>query len=139
MVEVREDRVTHLVVSDDIPEPAQKEGAIEVIEGIQMDQGYKIIATSQQGDVMSERISELERDNTRLRGMTMPTTRSGATMTRKADDSLISRRVAEALEARNAARNLESLVEGGDEQEDKNGDDYEGENGGGNGNGNGNG
>ncbi|GKF07719.1 hypothetical protein Tco_0041943, partial [Tanacetum coccineum] len=30
MVEVRVDRVTHLVVSDDIPEPAQEEGAIWV-------------------------------------------------------------------------------------------------------------
>ncbi|GJW07144.1 putative reverse transcriptase domain-containing protein [Tanacetum coccineum] len=53
MVEVRVDRVTHPVVSDD--DPAQKEGAIEV-------------AHETLGD-MSERISELERDNTRLRGM----------------------------------------------------------------------
>ncbi|GKF07197.1 hypothetical protein Tco_0041421, partial [Tanacetum coccineum] len=30
MVEVRDDRVTHPVVSDDIPKPAQEEGAIEV-------------------------------------------------------------------------------------------------------------
>ncbi|GKF12128.1 hypothetical protein Tco_0050054, partial [Tanacetum coccineum] len=95
MVKVKEDRVMHLVVSDDIPEPAQEEGAIEVtyetlgdlvqrfhdhtmeilvhrvqvIEGIQMDWGHMIVASSQQGTVMSERISELERDNTRLRGM----------------------------------------------------------------------
>ncbi|GJX91274.1 putative reverse transcriptase domain-containing protein [Tanacetum coccineum] len=67
-VEVKVDRVTHLVVSDDIPKPAQEEGAIEVtyetlgdmvqrfhdhtmeipvhqvrvIEGIQRDQGHRI-------------------------------------------------------------------------------------------------
>nr|GEZ61285.1 hypothetical protein [Tanacetum cinerariifolium] len=63
------DRVTHLVVSDDIHEPALEEGAIEVIESIQRDQGHKIVATGQQGAVLSERINELDRDNTRLRGM----------------------------------------------------------------------
>ncbi|GJS73412.1 hypothetical protein Tco_0706253 [Tanacetum coccineum] len=94
MVEVRDDRVTHLVVSDDIPKPAQEEGAIEVtyetlgdlvqrfhdhtveipvhrvhvIESIQRDQGHMIVATGQQSVVLLERISELERDNTRLRG-----------------------------------------------------------------------
>ncbi|GJV44319.1 hypothetical protein Tco_1428855 [Tanacetum coccineum] len=41
-------------------------------------------------------------------------------------------RLAEALEARDASKNLEPLVEGGGEQGDKNGDDYEGGNGGGN-------
>ncbi|GKB19430.1 putative reverse transcriptase domain-containing protein [Tanacetum coccineum] len=40
-----------------------------------------------------------------------------------------------ALEDRDAARNLEPLVEGGGEQEEENGDNYEGGNGGGNGNG----
>ncbi|GKF37512.1 hypothetical protein Tco_0114270, partial [Tanacetum coccineum] len=94
-VVVSDDRVTHPVVPDDIPEPAQEEGAVEVtyetlgdlvqrfhdhtveipvhrvqvIESIQRDQGHRIVASSQQGTVMSERISELERDNTRLRGM----------------------------------------------------------------------
>nr|GEV01490.1 hypothetical protein [Tanacetum cinerariifolium] len=95
MIEVRVDRVTHLVVSDDIHEPALEEGAIEVtcetlgdlvqrfhdhtmkipvhrvqvIESIQRDQEYKIVATGQQGAVLSERINELDRDNTRLRGL----------------------------------------------------------------------
>nr|GEV20765.1 hypothetical protein [Tanacetum cinerariifolium] len=81
-IKVRNDRVTHLVVSDDIPEPTQ-EGAIEVtyetlgdlvqrfhdhtmeipvhrvqvIKGIQRDQGHMIVATSQQGVVMSKRTS----------------------------------------------------------------------------------
>ncbi|GJT56894.1 hypothetical protein Tco_0991948 [Tanacetum coccineum] len=57
-----------------------------------------IVATGKQSVVHLERISELERDNTRLRGMldvasqrtrgmTMPNTRSGATMTREAVDN----------------------------------------------------
>ncbi|GJR67277.1 hypothetical protein Tco_0013342 [Tanacetum coccineum] len=42
---------------------------VQVLESIQMDQGHRILAMSQQGAVMSERISDLERDNTRLRGL----------------------------------------------------------------------
>ncbi|GKD65654.1 hypothetical protein Tco_1307762, partial [Tanacetum coccineum] len=139
-VEVREDRVMHPVVSYDIPEPAQEEGAIEAT--------YETL-----GDL---RISELEQYNTRLKGMLdvasqrigrleacakkiMPNTRSGATMTREAVNELIERRVKEALEARDAARNLEPFVESGGEQGDENGDNYEGGNGGGNRNGVGNG
>ncbi|GJY84088.1 putative reverse transcriptase domain-containing protein [Tanacetum coccineum] len=164
-VMVSDDRVTHLVVSDDIPKPAQEEGAIEVtyktlgdlvqifhdhimeipvhrvqvIKSTQRDQGHMIVATGQQGTMMSERICELERDNTRLRGMKMPNTRSRETITCEAVNELIAPRVAEALEARDAARNLEPLVKGGDEQEDENSDNYEGGNGGRNRNGNGNG
>ncbi|GKC55269.1 hypothetical protein Tco_1078014, partial [Tanacetum coccineum] len=67
-VEVRVDRVTHLVVADDIPEPAQ-DGAVEAIKSVQRDQGYKIVATGQQSADMLERIGELERDNMRLREM----------------------------------------------------------------------
>ncbi|GJY42128.1 reverse transcriptase domain-containing protein [Tanacetum coccineum] len=71
----------------------------------------------------------------------MPNTRSRATMTREVVNELIGHRVAKALEAREAAINLEPLVEGGGDQEEENGDDYEGGNGGVNGNGgqNGNG
>ncbi|GKD97016.1 hypothetical protein Tco_1380913, partial [Tanacetum coccineum] len=100
-VEVRVDRVTHPVVSNDIHEPTQ-EGAVEVIEGIQRDQGHMIIARGQHSTIMSERISELEQDNTRLRGTLDVTT----TMTREAVNELIAHRVAEALEVRDAARNL---------------------------------
>nr|GEV87277.1 putative reverse transcriptase domain-containing protein [Tanacetum cinerariifolium] len=144
--EVRVDKVMHPAISNDIPEPAQEEGAIEgtyetlgdlvqrfhdytikipvhrvqVIESIQRDQGHKIIATGQQSTVMSERMSGLERDNTGLRGML---------------DVMSQRvtRIQKVLEAHDAARNLEPLVEGRGEQEDENGDDYEG-----NDNGNGN-
>ncbi|GKB31847.1 putative reverse transcriptase domain-containing protein [Tanacetum coccineum] len=91
-VEVRGDRVTHQVVADNIPEPAQ-EGAVEVtyktlgdlvqrfhdyteeilvhriqvIESVQRDQGHRIVVTGQWSADMLERIQELERDNRRLR------------------------------------------------------------------------
>nr|GEV75000.1 hypothetical protein [Tanacetum cinerariifolium] len=124
LVEVKVERVTHPAVPDDNPEPAQDEGAVE------RDQGHIIIATSQQSVVRSEKISELKRDNVRLRG-TLDV----------AINELIERQVAEALEACDAARNLELFVEGGGEQEDGNrGNGNGGVNGnGGNGNrGNGN-
>ncbi|GKB35459.1 hypothetical protein Tco_0880401, partial [Tanacetum coccineum] len=60
---------------------------------------------------------------------------AGATMTREVVNELIHGQVAEALEARDAVRNLEPLVEGEDAQEDENGDDYERGNRNGNGNG----
>ncbi|GKB93548.1 hypothetical protein Tco_0979685, partial [Tanacetum coccineum] len=44
------------------------EGAIEVTYVTLGDLGHKIVATGQQSVILSERISELERDNTRLRG-----------------------------------------------------------------------
>ncbi|GKE99623.1 hypothetical protein Tco_0022974 [Tanacetum coccineum] len=94
MVEVIDDRVMHPVVSNDIPEPAQEEGAIEVtyemlgdllqrfhdhtveilvyrvqvIESIQRDQRHMIVVTGQQCVVLLKRNGELEQDNTRLRG-----------------------------------------------------------------------
>ncbi|GJR21534.1 hypothetical protein Tco_0970061 [Tanacetum coccineum] len=68
-VEVTVDRVTHPLVSDDIPELAQEEGAIDVTYETLGDLGHRIVAMSQQSDVQSERISELEQDNTILRGM----------------------------------------------------------------------
>ncbi|GJS51097.1 putative reverse transcriptase domain-containing protein [Tanacetum coccineum] len=58
----------------------------------------------------------------------MPNTRSGASMTREEFEELVNRRVAEEMEAREAARTLEPLNENVDEQE--------GENGGNGGNGN---
>ncbi|GKA71129.1 hypothetical protein Tco_0777268 [Tanacetum coccineum] len=111
-IKVRVERVTHPVMSGDIPEPAQEEGAIESTYETLGDLGHRIVATGQQSVVLSERISKLERDNTRLRGMTMPNTRFRVTMTCKVVNELIDRRVAEALEARDAGRNLEPLVEG---------------------------
>ncbi|GKD95763.1 hypothetical protein Tco_1379660, partial [Tanacetum coccineum] len=48
---------------------ASVEGAVEVIESVQRDQGHRIVATRQQSADMLERIRELERDNMRLRDM----------------------------------------------------------------------
>ncbi|GKC50775.1 hypothetical protein Tco_1073520 [Tanacetum coccineum] len=67
-VEVRVDRVTHPVITDDTHEPAQ-ERAVEAIESVPRDQGHRIVATGQQSVDMFERIEELERDNIRLRDM----------------------------------------------------------------------
>ncbi|GJZ54640.1 putative reverse transcriptase domain-containing protein [Tanacetum coccineum] len=69
----------------------------------------------------------------------MPNTRSGASMTREEFEELVTRRVAEEMEAREAARTLEPLNENGDELEGENGGNGNGGNGnGGNGNRNGN-
>nr|GEU35579.1 hypothetical protein [Tanacetum cinerariifolium] len=95
LIEVRVDRVTHLVIADDILELAQEEGSVEVtyetledlvqrfhdhtkeilvhrvqaIESIQRDQGHMITTTGQHSANMMEMIRELERDNMRLRDM----------------------------------------------------------------------
>nr|GEU35849.1 putative reverse transcriptase domain-containing protein [Tanacetum cinerariifolium] len=94
-VEVKVDRVTHPVIANDIHEPAQEEGAIEVtyetlgdlvqrfhdhtikisdhrvqaIEGIQRDQGHMIVVIGHQSTNMLERIRELKRVNMRLKDM----------------------------------------------------------------------
>ncbi|GKA71128.1 putative reverse transcriptase domain-containing protein [Tanacetum coccineum] len=74
------------------------------------------------GEVVVE--SVLERNGSRLSVQgaqlrTMPNTRSGATMTRGVVNELIAHRVAEALEARNVARNLKPLAKGGMNRETK--------------------
>ncbi|GKD96915.1 hypothetical protein Tco_1380812 [Tanacetum coccineum] len=132
LVEVRVDRVTHPVVADDIPEPVQ-EGAVEVIESVQRDQGHMIIAIGQQSADMLERIRELERDNRRLRDMmdvasqrvtqTMPNTRSRASRTHKGINEQIDRQMAGALGARTTTRNLEPLLRDGGGQEKVNGNE----------------
>ncbi|GJY50147.1 putative reverse transcriptase domain-containing protein [Tanacetum coccineum] len=61
--------------------------------------------------------------------MTSLTTRSGASMTHEEVKELVARRVAEEMEAREAARTLEPLNENGDEQEGKNGGNRNGGNG----------
>ncbi|GJZ85755.1 hypothetical protein Tco_0651094, partial [Tanacetum coccineum] len=165
LVEVRVERVTHPAMPEDILEPAQ-EGAVEVtyetlgdlvqrfhdhtqaipvhhiqaIEGVQREQGHRIIGVESAVTALTERVAELERDNRRRRG-TMPSTRSGASMTREEFEELVTRRVAEEMEAREAARTLEPLNENGDELEGENGGNGNGGNrgngNGGNGNGNG--
>ncbi|GKE54996.1 hypothetical protein Tco_1490152, partial [Tanacetum coccineum] len=139
LVEVRVDRVTHPVIANDIPEPAQEEGAIEVSYDTLGDLVQRIIATRQQSVDMMERIRELERDNRRLRDMmdvtrlrlvlggiwatilrlfleypsvdpTMPNTRSGASRTHEGINEQIDRQMAGALGVHNAARNLEPFM-----------------------------
>ncbi|GJX44039.1 putative reverse transcriptase domain-containing protein [Tanacetum coccineum] len=194
-VEVRVERVTHPVMPEDIPEPAQ-EGAVEAtyetlgdlvqrfhdhtqaipvhriqaIEGVQREQGHRIVGVESAVIALTERIAELERDNRRLRGTVsvesqrvdrlqrgmsrmqrelrqmrrlrfydrvrvgrleakMPNTRSGASMTHKEVKELVTRRVAEEVEAR----------ENGGNRNGGNGKGRNGENGfGGNGHRNGN-
>ncbi|GJZ14585.1 putative reverse transcriptase domain-containing protein [Tanacetum coccineum] len=165
-IEVRVERVTHPAMPEDIPEPAQ-EGAVEVtsetlgdlvqrfhdhtqailvhriqaIEGVQREQGHRIIRVESAVTALTERVAELERVNRSLEQLVsysveekMPNTRSGASMTHEEVKELVTRRVAEEMEAREAARTLEPLNENGDEQEGENGGNGNGGNGG-NGNG----
>nr|GEV57761.1 putative reverse transcriptase domain-containing protein [Tanacetum cinerariifolium] len=158
--ETRVERVTHLAMLENIPDPTQ-EGA--VIEGVHREQGHRIVRVESVVTALTERVAELERDNRRLRGTAsveskrvdrlqhgmsrmqremrqikkMPNTRSGASMTHEEVEELVARRVAEQMEAREAARNLETLNENEDDQEatrnletlNENEDDQEGENG----------
>nr|GFA79131.1 hypothetical protein [Tanacetum cinerariifolium] len=57
-VKVRVERVTHLAMPDDIPEPDQ-EGAV---------QGHRIVGVKSTVAALTERVAELKRDNRRLRG-----------------------------------------------------------------------
>nr|GFA88907.1 hypothetical protein [Tanacetum cinerariifolium] len=91
--ETRVERVTHPAMPEDIPEPAQ-EGAAEVayetlgdlvqrfhdhtqaipvhriqtIEGVQREQGHRIVKVESAVTTLTERVAKLERDNQRLRG-----------------------------------------------------------------------
>nr|GEW31193.1 hypothetical protein [Tanacetum cinerariifolium] len=198
--ETRVERVTHPAMQEDIPEPAH-EGAAEVTyetlgdlvqrfhdhtqaisvhriqttEGVQREQGHRIVGVESAVTTLTERVAELERDYQRLRGTgsiesqrvdrlhrsmsrmqremrqmrrfrfydrvrvgrleaKMPNTRSRASMTHEEVEELIARRVAKEMEAREVARNLETLNENKEEQEGENGGN---ENGGNGGNGNG--
>ncbi|GKE97929.1 hypothetical protein Tco_0021280, partial [Tanacetum coccineum] len=92
-VEVKVERVTHPAMPEDIPELAQ-EGAVEVtyetlgdlvqrfhdhteailvhhiqvIEGVQREQGHRIVGVESAVTALTKRIAELKRDNGRLRG-----------------------------------------------------------------------
>nr|GEU53703.1 hypothetical protein [Tanacetum cinerariifolium] len=65
--ETRVERVVHPAMPEDIPEPAQ-EGAAETIEGIQREQGRRIVGVESAVIALTVRVAELERDNQRLRG-----------------------------------------------------------------------
>ncbi|GJT19217.1 putative reverse transcriptase domain-containing protein [Tanacetum coccineum] len=125
------------VVDDDVREPVREDvpdhvtagGAVEVTYETLGDLGHKISRVDLEVTTMTKRISALERDNTRLRGMLDVETMG----------EMIAQRVAAALEARNVNPNQGSMMESGDEQEDDNGGDHGYGNGNEGGNGNRNG
>nr|GFA55521.1 hypothetical protein [Tanacetum cinerariifolium] len=142
--ETRVKRVTHPAMPEDILEPAQ-EGATEAIDGVWREQGHRTVRVESAVTDLIERVAELERDNRRLRGtasvesqrvdrlqrgMKMPNTRYGASMSHEKVEELVARRVAEEMEAREVAKNLETLNENEEEQEGKNGGNGNGDNGG---------
>nr|GEV13149.1 putative reverse transcriptase domain-containing protein [Tanacetum cinerariifolium] len=134
--ETRVERVTHLAMPEDIPKPAQ-EGEVE------REHGHRIVGVKSAVTALTERVAELERDNRRLRGtasveiafsddlsvrnsyflyfenymMKMLNTRSRASMTHEEVKEFVARRVAKEMEARGAARILETLNENEDKQE----------------------
>ncbi|GJU86163.1 hypothetical protein Tco_1293709, partial [Tanacetum coccineum] len=119
---------------------------IQVIEGVQREKGCRIIVVESTVTALIEKIAELERDTRGLEASQvlrvrdkMPNTRSGASMIHEEIDGLVTCRVAEQMEAREAAMNLETLNEDGDEQEGKNGGNRNGGNGNRGNEGNGNG
>ncbi|GKD03593.1 hypothetical protein Tco_1178567, partial [Tanacetum coccineum] len=156
----------HPVMPEDTPEPAQ-DGAVEVVEEAQREQGHRIVGAEMAVIILIERVVELERDNKRLRGTAsvesqkvdrlqhdmarmqrelrqirqkMPNTRSGASRTREAVNEQSDRQMAEALRVRDAVRNLGPLMGDEVEQEEVRGNRNGGNEDGGNGNGgNGNG
>ncbi|GKE19885.1 hypothetical protein Tco_1431397 [Tanacetum coccineum] len=121
-------------VREDVPDHVTTDGAIEVTHetlGDLRESGHRIVATSQQSAAMSERISSLERDNMRLKGMlgvkrqrvdrlqrsmsTIPT----ATLTGMTQDGIyeqIAKRMEEALKAYDAAKNPRTETEIENEQ-----------------------
>nr|GEY07223.1 putative reverse transcriptase domain-containing protein [Tanacetum cinerariifolium] len=95
-------------------------------------EGHRIVGVESTVTALTKRVAELERDNKRLRGiasvesrrvdrlqrgMKMPNTRTRASMTHEEVEELVARRVAEEMEAREAARNLKTLNENEEEQE----------------------
>nr|GEZ39412.1 hypothetical protein [Tanacetum cinerariifolium] len=121
--ETRVERVMHLAMPKDIPEPTQ-EGAVEVIKGVQREQGHMIVGVESAVATLTKRVAELERDNRRLRGTASVESQR---------INRLQRGISEEMETRKAARNLETLNENGDKQECENRGN---ENGGNEGNGN---
>nr|GEX67712.1 hypothetical protein [Tanacetum cinerariifolium] len=141
-VKVRVERVTHYVKPKDTFKPAQ---------------GGRIVRVESAITALTERVTELGRDNRRLKGIMsvktqrvdrlyrgmsrissvtlvcckkMPNTQSGASMTHEEVKELVTRRVSEEMKDREATMNLEPLNENGDEQEGGNGCNEKNENGG---------
>ncbi|GKA29269.1 hypothetical protein Tco_0715514 [Tanacetum coccineum] len=149
-VEVKVKRVTHPRFHDHTE--AIPVHHIQAIEGVQREQGRRIVGAESAFTVLTERVAELGRDNRRLRGTAsvesqrvdrlqrgmahmqrelrqirwkMPDIRSGASRTREVVNEQSDLRMAEALRVRDTVRNLRPLM----------GDEVEQEEVGGNGNG----
>nr|GEY32541.1 reverse transcriptase domain-containing protein [Tanacetum cinerariifolium] len=158
-VEVRVERVTHLAMPKDTTEPAQEERAVEytyetlgslvqrfhdhtvaisvhrvqVIEGVQREQDDNALTwwnynkrTIGVDDSYAMKWAGLIKLMTEVK---MPNTRSRASMTQEKVEELVTRRVAEEMEAREAAMNLEPLNKSGDDKEGENGGNGNGGNG----------
>nr|GEV75050.1 copia protein [Tanacetum cinerariifolium] len=90
--------------------------------------GHRIVGVESEVMVLNERVAELDRDNRRLRGTTSVKSQRvnrlqhdmSPFMTHEEVKELVACRVAEEIEAREAARNLETLNENGDEQNGEN-------------------
>nr|GEZ71740.1 hypothetical protein [Tanacetum cinerariifolium] len=125
-------------VKEDYPDLVCADGSLEVMQSgldMIMQELYDHIVEIQSA-VMLEMISTLERDNMRLRGITMPTaTHFG--MAQAAINKMIAKCVAEALEAYGATRNPVTKTKMENKQQDYNVEDNV-NNGNSNGNGNGN-
>nr|GEX76239.1 putative reverse transcriptase domain-containing protein [Tanacetum cinerariifolium] len=108
LVKVRVERITHPAMPKDIPEPAQV-GAVEVTYETLGDLVQRFHDHTEAVTILTERVAELERDNMRLRGIT--------NVESQRVDRLQRGMSPEEMEAREAASNLETLNENGDEQE----------------------
>ncbi|GKD87280.1 putative reverse transcriptase domain-containing protein [Tanacetum coccineum] len=163
---VSDDGDTPPVVPEVIPEPDQEHDSLKgfprpiIYRSLRESRGSigsRIVGVESTVIALTKRITELERDNKRLRGTAsvesqrvvrlqrgmsrmqrdnfdfmiekMPNTRSGVSMTYEEVKELVTRRVAEEIEARKAARTLEPLNEKRDEQEGENGGNGNGGNG----------
>ncbi|GJR03338.1 putative reverse transcriptase domain-containing protein [Tanacetum coccineum] len=127
-----DDKVTHLVMLDDVQEAAQEERAAE---GVQREQGRRIFEVESAVTALTERIMSwkgiqngLDGHPRVLRGRCL--THDWASRTQEEIEDLVSHRVAKEMEAREAAMNLEPLNESRDEKEGENGGNGNGENGG---------
>nr|GEU33341.1 hypothetical protein [Tanacetum cinerariifolium] len=138
-VEVRVDRVTHPVIVDDIPEPAQEEGPVEVTYETLGDLVQRFHGHTEEILVHCvQAIDSVERDQGHM---------IVATRTREGVNEQIYHRLVGVLRARDTAKNLEPLIGGGGEREEVNGNEgnenegnrNRGNGNGGNGNGGGNG
>ncbi|GKB92041.1 putative reverse transcriptase domain-containing protein [Tanacetum coccineum] len=116
-------------VREDVLDHVTADGAVKVIESEQRLQGHRITRVDLEVTTMTERISALERDNTRLRGMLdvesqrvdrlqSMSTATRTKMTQDAINELIAKRVDEAIKAYDAARNLEIEAKIKNDQQD---------------------